>query len=375
MQYRLPIEDSAKMPRRTRICACLLILLLLSSCTSADNRRATETSVANGVASPSQTLTPSGDLLRIDDDLVTSIFVPTVEDPAYYAFTENWLYFRDSGDWIQTRTRSDDRTILVDPARPERLYRGNHPVCTMENPEPIKFSKSEDGGETWRTIPEGENIQPIAVDRELQDVVYGSDCGLAISNDAGETWEPYYRHPDYTVVTAVPLGERLLVLERSVSGRGRLRELNITVPEEPEIAGTLLEVRGVYALDANADRIIIGSDAGVMTSTDGGRNWATSRIGLEAVTSEEGDEPPLADPTEASEGVRGVLSVRIDPTNEARLFAGTRRGLYVSQDNGATWDRYQPERLDSPVETIAIGNGGGDLYVTTSNGVQIVPNP
>lgn len=351
------------------------MLLVLSACQSADNRRATQTVEADRGASPTQTLTPSGDPLRIDEDLVIEVFVPSIDDPARYAFTEDRLYIRDGTDWVPTDTRTDSRKMLVDPSRPERIYRGAHPPCTTENPEPVSFSKSEDSGETWRTIPGAENIEPIAIDLQVSDVLYGSDCGLAISNDAGETWRPYYRSRDYIVVEAVPLGERLLVLERSVGGRGRLREIDVTVPEDPALAATLLEVEGAHAMDADADRIIIGTNTGVMTSNDGGRNWSTSRVGIEDVTSEEGEDPPPADPTEASIGVRGVLAVRIDPTNRDRFFAGTRRGFFVSQDNGATWDRYQAMRLDSAVEKIAIGGGGSDLYVTTPNGVLVLPNP
>jgi hypothetical protein len=347
----------------------------LPACQASNERFATETAGAADPAQRTPTNTPSGDPLMIDGDPVQRVYISSIDDPARYALTEERLFRWDAGRWEPTETRADGRAILVDPVRPDRLFRGNHPACSLlDESEPVTFSKSVDGGNTWRAVPGAENIRPLAVDPTLGDVVYGSDCGLTISTDAGETWREYYRAHDYTVVDVVVLGEQLLSLELSVSGRGRLRQINVTVPEAPEMVSRLVETGRVFDLDAGRERIIIGGLLGVTVSTDGGESWSTSRAGLEEVTVASEDELPPQQAT-GRPPEYGVLVVRLDPLHGDRLFAGTTRGLFISQDEGLTWDAYTAVDLDARVIDIQFGGGGNDIYVTTPDGVVVVPNP
>ncbi len=346
-------------------------MLVLAGCEASERRIATETAAPHGTP----THTPSGDLLRIEDDPVRTVYVPSSDGPARYALTDSWLYRRESNDWVPTNTAADERAILVDPARPERLLRGNHPACSDEiEADPITFSKSTDGGNTWRAIPGGDNIRPMAIDPALGDVIYGSDCGLAISTDAGESWRAYYRSRDHTVVDAVVVDERLLVLEVSITGRGRLREINVTVPEDPELDKVLIETGAVFDLDARPDRIVVGGMEGIALSVDNGETWTRSRAGLEDVTVESLDSLPPEE-SEEPQPTLGVLAVRFHPLNTQRILAGTVRGLYISQDAGLTWDAYSRVPLDARVLDIQFAAGGNDIYVTTPEGVLIVPNP
>src|SRR5258708_38310545 len=49
-----------------------------------------------------------------------------------------------------------------------------------------------------------------------------------------------------------------------------------------------------------------------------------------------------------------VCAVAVDPTNSARVFAGSAEGLFVSSDAGATWTK----TIASPVSSIAFDSQG-----------------
>jgi hypothetical protein len=368
------VQPSRRVKPLPALAALLLAALALGGCQASDERFATETAQADATAQETSTNTPLGDFLMIDGSPVLHIYVPDAGGPARYAMTAERLFRWTDGDWVQTASRADNRVILVDPVRPNRLFRGNHPPCTLEDTDSITLSKSTDGGNTWRAIAAGDNIRPLAIDPTLGDVIYGSDCGLTISTDGGETWREYYRARGHTVVDAAVVGETLLVLEVSLTGRGRLRQINVTVPENPELVTGLVETGHVFDLDADRERIVIGGLQGIIFSLDGGETWTTTREGLEAVTIETPEDIPVEE-AEARTPRFGVLTVKLDPTHPQRLFAGTVRGLYISQDAGLTWDVYSSVRTDARIVNIQFAGEGNDIYLTTPRGVMVVPNP
>jgi hypothetical protein len=69
------------------------------------------------------------------------------------------------------------------------------------------------------------------------------------------------------------------------------------------------------------------------------------------------------------------VTVSLDPKRDSWIFAGTAYGLFISQDDGATWALYDEAPVDTRVLAIQPANDGVDLYVTTENGVVIVPHP
>lgn len=92
------------------------------------------------------------------------------------------------------------------------------------------------------------------------------------------------------------------------------------------------------------------------------------------MTADNEDSAPPPDEAGYPAPARGVLTLKLDPANSSRIFAGTVHGLYVSQDNGVTWDRYSPAPIEESVQNIQIGDAGSDLFLTTPSGVLVVPN-
>ena len=80
-------------------------------------------------------------------------------------------------------------------------------------------------------------------------------------------------------------------------------------------------------------------------------------------------------PSQAEHEAIGVHVIRIGITDKQRIYAGTSHGLYISQDGGSTWVRYDEVALDAVVTDIQFALDGADLFVTTDAGVLSVPNP
>lgn len=351
----------------------LCLTLLLAGCTT-ETARQTAT-IEAGAPTPTP-LIPSGNLLMVNDEVVRRMFVPNPNQGALYALTTDQLYFWRNREWVPTGTPYSNSKLLVDPNTPDRLFRGNHPVCGSAEPgEPTPFEISEDNGQTWEVRPDGENIRPLAIDPVFKNVIYGTDCSLTISTDLGETWNYLQPLANHEITDLVVVGERLLVLGISTQGKSQVRELRMTNPEEPQISDVIIQVEGVAALDADMDRLVIGARDGVHVSMDGGQNWTSSRIGLESVTVDP-KSVSTATPAPRRPNPRfGIRVIVIDPFHTNRVFAGTVRGLYISQDNGATWALYRTVDESVPVLDIQFINEGADLLVTTEHGVVSVPNP
>jgi hypothetical protein len=322
---------------------------------------------------PTETLTPGGDYLRIEGEIVRAIFVANPAQTALYAFTDQRLYVRTTEGWEPTNTRPDERQLVVNPQLPEELLRGSHPPCHIPSDIKIALEISLDSGQTWRTVTNGDNVRPDAVDPELPDLVFGSSCQMMLSTDGGLTWNEVTSAPFRAIVAQLPYDTQLLVLDQGSEQSRQLRTVNLNALDDPEFSEVLLEAPDLRCIAVDDERIVAGGLRGVYVSTDGGATWSRSRVGLESVTLEE-DEQPLPHTTDQPGNV-GVLTISLDPKHASWIFAGTAQGLYISQDDGATWDIYDEVARDARVTAIQPASDGADLYVTTEQGVVLVPHP
>lgn len=363
-------KPSTPRPSRRRWIGVLLVTLLMAGCSSLN----VEDDTQGATGSPTTTMTPAREIIIIDEKPVIQIFIPDEAQGPTYALTASRLYRSVGGGWEPTRTRNDSRVLLVDPADPERIFRGNHPPCFGEGVTPdIPLEVSHDGGLSWRVQPQGRNIRPMAIDASIPTILYGSSCYLAISTTSGNTWMRLALMEDFPLVDFVITGEQLLILGSSRDGVSRLRTIDITDPAKPLEGELLLEIPGPATLDALGERIVVGGVQAVHVSDDGGATWSSSRFGLEAVTSSVAPAPARG--TDINTESLGVHAIRIGITDKQRLYAGTSHGLYISQDGGATWVRYDEVSLDAVITGIQFTLSGADIFVTTDKGVLSVPNP
>ncbi len=170
--------------------------------------------------------------------------------------------------------------------------------------------KSTDAGRTFRNVGlrTSEHIGRILIDPRNSNVVWvaaqgplfseGGERGLFKTTDGGQTWTPSLTIDKDTGVSDVALD-----------------------PRNPDVvyAGTYQRRRHVGQMIGG------GPGGGLFKSTNGGRTWTKLTHGL-----------PRHDV--------GRISLATDPRHPQRVYANvsgvpTERGFYVSNDEGASWDR------------------------------------
>lgn len=361
---------SAPCRARTRLFAVCVCAAILAGCGANTPASTPDASVV-----PTSTETPSGDHLLIDGTPILQVIVADENQGPAYGLTADWLFRQRGNEWEQTGTIADGRAFVADALVPERLYRGNNGGCLPQvAPTEIAFETSTDSGATWTIQPAGANVRPLLTDPVLAGTVYGSDCGLAISHDSGMTWVRLDPMPGFPIVAVAVDGTLLYVLGVSAEDDGRLQTVDLSAPDEPVAGIVVLEAVGLRSLDSLDGRVVVGGVYGVYASDDGGANWSESRLGLEAVT--RGDQSPHQHGTAVSDwDAIGVLAIELMPKNKQHMLAGTSSGLFVSQDNGATWVRYDEVSVAEPILDIQFALGGADLLVTSEHGVVLVPSP
>lgn len=172
--------------------------------------------------------------------------------------------------------------------------------------------RSTDAGETWRHIglADTRHIGEIRVHPDDPDLVYvaalghaskdNPERGLYRSKDGGENWERVLYVSDAAGAVDVALD-----------------------PNNPRILfATMWQTRRTFwSIDSG------GPDCGLWRSKDGGDTWENIS-----------EHPGLPD------GTLGKIGVSVSPAQPGRVFAiveaeGRRRGLYRSDDHGATWEQ------------------------------------
>lgn len=369
--------------------ACLLILAACSSGTAttssspaasappvassspASSPSAPPASPPPSSASGSPSTAPSTGYLEIDGQRAHQVVVPKPAAAAEYAVTTAGIYRNTNGAWSKVADDNGAGMIVADPTNSEILYRGDHPGCAIGG-QPIAFQKSTDGGKTWTTIPGVQNTQPMIVDPANPSIVYGNSCALAVSTNAGQTWKTVQPLPSFDLSSLALAGNKLYGVYTSEGGTSRLIVSDVSDPNNPTGNNQLLEFWGGGTVSANAGKLIVGEPHGVHVSTDGGQHWTFSRSGLEDVTVSVNVLTEPLPQNEISTGF-GIFAATIHPEQSDRLEAGTIRGLYRSQDNGRTWAQV-PEIEKSKVRDLAFASNGGQLYVTTDDGIYVLNN-
>jgi photosystem II stability/assembly factor-like uncharacterized protein len=232
-------------------------------------------------------------------------------------------------------------SVAIDPKDPQIIYAG-----TWHLPW-----KTTDGGATWHNIKQGliddSDVFSIIIDPQQTNVVYTSACsGIYRSDNGGEVYHKIQGIPSTARRTRVLMQDPV---NRDIVYAGTTEGLYKTVNggvHWDRMTGPDVIINDVYVDPRNPQHVLLATDrSGVLKSENGATSFTASNTGFSQ---------------------RQVTTLLVDAKTPRTVYAGvvndkTYGGVFVSNDNGASWLQ-QSEGL-----------GGRDVYSLAqgSNGVLL----
>ncbi len=203
--------------------------------------------------------------------------------------------------------------VAVAPSNPTTLYVGMGEACIRGNASHGDgVYRSDDAGESWRHLGLAETLQIARVR------VHPSNPDLVYVAALGDAWGPSEERGVYRSADGGATWEKILYRDENTGAIDLVLD-----PNDPEVMyASLLELRRFPWGFRSA-----GPGTGLFKSNDGGDSWT-----------ELTDNPGLP------EGLKGRIGVALAPSRPDRVWAIVdaelgKKGLFRSEDAGATWTR------------------------------------
>jgi photosystem II stability/assembly factor-like uncharacterized protein len=239
-------------------------------------------------------------------------------------------------------------SIAVDPGKPGTIYAG-----TWHLPW-----KTTDGGATWHSIKKGliddSDVFSIIIDPKQTNIVYTSACsGIYRSNDGGEIYHKVQGIPSTARRTRVLMQDPV---NRNIVYAGTTEGLYKTLDGGAiwrRTTGSDVIINDVYIDPQNPQRVLLATDRqGVLVSDDAGTSFKASNSGFSQ---------------------RQVATLLVDAKDPHTLYAGVLNdknygGLFVSTDEGATWQQQSNGLGGRDVFSLAQA-ADGSLLAGTNEGI------
>ncbi len=282
-----------------------------------------------------------------------------------YAASDHGSYISNDGGttWVGTPWVGTGfvirRDLVIDPSTPSTLYAVGLSA----------LSRSTDAGAHWTpitTLP-STSFDVLAVDPQNSNTLYLGGDGISKSTDGGATWKsvgPTWRgqlfNPAIIRTLAVdPASPATVYAGTDGSGIVKSTDGGVTwAPSNHGVPGFGYSIVDVIAIDPVTSSTLYATVAsrGVIKSTDAGASWIPTNAGL---------------PGAFFSQFGSMTSFAIDPSNPARVYAGTSqsgpgKGIIRSTDGGASWNAFNTGLLDTRYPVVSLDpNNPSTLYAGT----------
>lgn len=205
---------------------------------------------------------------------------------------------------------------------------------------------SKDNGETWEQkspLPQGSKMRHMVVDPKNTNTIYAAtNDGLFKSLDAGKTWKIIISdairyiaiNPNDSNIIYSTAGPRGVFKSRDGgdsweeknSGLGFIKNKSQHHDNYAKIIIDKKNTKILYTINSTW-----GDSGGVYKSTDNGESW----VKITKWTGAKGAQGNVE--TAWLEVSRRVNAIALDPVNSEKIYIGTSRYLYRSDDGGGAW--------------------------------------
>ncbi|MCK6555663.1 hypothetical protein L6Q96_13955 [Candidatus Binatia bacterium] len=327
----------------------------------------------------------------------TALAIHPLAPATLFAGGDGVLRSRDGGaTWRRSNRGLADSIIsavAVNPRTPSILYAGGNDVF-----------KSVDGGGSWRALQAELPgfVTALAVDPAEPRTVYaGTGLGVYRSTDEGVRWSRAGPTRFITALTASVTTRNLIYagtadqgLVKSTDGGNRWSRTNSSMTEGTFVNAIAIGPATTPVLFIGTQKSFYGS---AFRSLDGGSMWevlpipqtATQRIDVQAIATHSQGRGVVYAGTSAGlfmseddgatwsaellEG-RSVAALTVNPAHPTTLYAGTPGdGVFASEDGGKDWEAINDGLINGNVEALAVnplrprtlyaGTAGGGVFV------------
>ncbi len=243
-------------------------------------------------------------------------------------------------------------TLAIDPKNPSKVWAGTPQNGVWFSPDAGNSWTKKSGGASG--MPDGGNWQAASISSVSNHVYWGSNGGLYVTTNDGNSWLQITPDESYMMVLAVdPTSASTLYVSTEMS---LLKSVNNGNSWTSKMSGwTSFEPEGIVTNPASAQIAYTYGSDGIFRTANGGASW--SRAGDRVY----------------------VNGVAIDPQNPSTLYAQHQLQFAKSVDGGTTWSTFtnagvQPGNvatlIHDPIKPATIYAGYFDtgLWVNSNGG-------
>jgi photosystem II stability/assembly factor-like uncharacterized protein len=264
-------------------------------------------------------------LTGINRSIQSLAYIPNAKQSVIFAGTDHGLFrSMDSGEsWVESKQglfNQDIRALAVDPKNPQLVYAGT----------PKGIFKSEDQGENWIEWFDQASglknvfINDLLIDPNQTEIIYAAtQGGLFVSYEGGDIWEPtgnesLKNESIQTIQFSAAHPEQLIL----ITTNNIFRSSDDRKLWERKWSDLPKNISSVITFKTDPEFIFTGTEKGFYKSFNGGITWIK-------------DE---------NKNLKNIYSLAKDKKNNSGIFLSSAKGLFYSNNSGDEWLEITPNK-------------------------------